>query len=131
MKKNLKNIMQRAVLASVGLVTFVACNPEPDESDLYTFTGETIESFIAKDSTLTAFNYILSRVDFDKTMATYGSYTCFAPVNEGVYAYCDSLYNDPEAAIPHNGMTENSLKGLTDSLCLNIAKFHITTTYRN
>ena len=70
MKKNLKNIMQRAVLASVGLITFVACNPEPDESDLYTFTGETIESFIAKDSTLTAFNYILSRVHFDNTMAT-------------------------------------------------------------
>ena len=148
MKKNLKNIMQRAVLASVGLVTFVACNPEPDESDLYTFTGETIESFIAKDNTLTAFNYILSRVDFDKTMATYGSYTCFAPINEGVYAYCDSLYNDTEAAILHNGMVkpadatygendyasqpaEERLRWLSDSLCLNIAKYHITTTYRN
>ena len=32
------------------LLPFVtSCNPEPDESDLYTFTGETIESFISKD----------------------------------------------------------------------------------
>lgn len=148
MKKNLKNIMRHVILGSMGLVTLAACNPEPDESDLYTFTGETIESFIAKDSTLTAFNYILSRVDFDKTMATYGSYTCFAPINSGVYAYVDSLYNDTQAAMPHNGMekpkdatygdndyasqpAEERLKWLTDSLCLNIAKFHITTTYRN
>ena len=108
-----------------------SCNPEPDESDLYTFTGETIESYIQQDSMLTAFNYILSRVGYDRMMAAYGTYTCFAPTNDGVMAYCDSLYNDPEAIIPHNGMTENSLEGLSDSLCLNIARYHLSTTYRN
>jgi len=131
MKKTFKNMMRRMLLAGTGLVTLAACNPEPDESDLYTFTGETIESFIAQDSTLTAFNYILTRVGYDKMLSTYGSYTCFAPTNDGVMSYIDSLYNDPEAAMPHNGMTENSLEGLTDSLCLNISKFHISTTYRN
>jgi len=127
------------------LLTVTACNPEPDESDLYTFTGETIESFIQQDSTLTAFNYILSRVGYDRMMAAYGSYTCFAPMNEGVMAYCDSLYNDAEAVIPHNGMTqpegvsadymscdnETKLKWLSDSLCENIVRYHLTTTYRN
>ena len=54
--------------AVIGM-TLTACNPEPDESDLYTFTGETIESYIQKDSTLTAFNYILSRVGYDRMMA--------------------------------------------------------------
>lgn len=108
-----------------------ACNPEPDESDLFTFTGETIESYIQKDSSLTAFNYILSRVGYDRMMAAYGTYTCFAPTNDGVMAYCDSLYNDAEAIIPHNGMTANSLEGLSDSLCLNIARYHLSTTYRN
>lgn len=112
-------------------VSLASCNPEPDESDLYTFTGETIESYIQQDSSLTAFNYILSRVGYDRLMAAYGTYTCFAPTNEGVMAYCDSLYNDPEAFIPHNGMTENSLEGLTDSLCLNIVRYHLSTTYRN
>ncbi len=122
-----------------------ACNPEPDDSDLYTFTGETIESFIQQDSTLTAFNYILSRVGYDRMMAAYGSYTCFAPKNDGVIAYCDSLYNDQEAVLPHNGMkqpadgsanymestAEDKLKWLSDSLCENIVKYHLSTTYRN
>mgnify|MGYP002854574028 CR=1 FL=1 len=112
-----------------GLLT--SCNPEPDESDLFTFTGETIESYIQQDSMLTAFNYILTRVGYDRMMAAYGTYTCFAPTNDGVLAYCDSLYNDAEAVIPHNGMTENSLEGLSDSLCLNIARYHLSTTYRN
>ena len=123
-------IVHCALYMSVALVS---CNPEPDESDLYTFTGETIESYIAKDSTLTSFNYILSRVGYDAMMAAYGHYTCFAPVNEGVAFYIDSLYNDAEALIPHNGMTENSLEGLlaNDSLCMSIARFHITNQYRD
>lgn len=117
--------------AAVLALTMTACNPEPNESDLYTFTGETIGSFIEKDSTLTSFNYILKRVGYDAMMAAYGHYTCFAPVNEGVAFYIDSLYNDTDAVIPHNGMTENSLEGLTDSLCLVISRFHLTTDYKN
>ena len=134
-----------AALFATQYPLLTSCNPEPDESDLYTFTGETIESFIQKDSTLTAFNYILSRVGYDRMMATYGTYTCFAPMNNGVMAYCDSLYNDPEAIIPHNGMAkpkadmpdytassnEEKLQWLSDSLCENIVKYHLTTTYRN
>lgn len=133
MNNTFQKWMRRMVLTGVAAAMLVptACNPEPDESDLYTFTGETIESFIAKDSSLTAFNYILSRVGYDKMLAAYGSYTCFAPVNDGVTAYCDSLYNDPQAVVPHNGMTSNSKEGLSDSLCLNIVKYHLSATYQN
>ena len=108
------------------MVALGACNKEPDESNLYTFTGETIETFIQKDSDLTSFNYILTRVGLDRMMASYGQYTCYAPSNEGVALYIDSLYNDPEASIPHNGMTANSLEGLNDSLCNDIARYHLT-----
>ena len=59
---------------------------------------------------MTSFNYILTRVGLDRMMASYGQYTCYAPSNEGVALYIDSLYNDPEASIPHNGMTANSLE---------------------
>ena len=138
--------MRNTVLVGAGVAaTLTACNPEPDESDLYTFTGETIESYIEQDSTLTAFNYILGRVGFDKMMASYGTYTCFAPMNEGVIAYLDSLYNDEEAVIPHNGLTqpedepgayqdatdEVKLKWLSDSLCRNLVRYHLSNTYRN
>lgn len=126
-----KPVRRALLFGGTAALMMTACNPEPDESDLYTFTGETIESFIAQDSLLTDFNYILTRVGYDRMMASYGAYTIFAPVNDGVKAYCDSLYNDPEANIPHNGMTSNSVEGLSDSLCLDIARYHISTQYKN
>ena len=129
--KTVKITWRSLLLGASAALMMTACNPEPDESDLYTFTGETIESFIAQDSLLTDFNYILGRVGYDRMMASYGAYTMFAPVNDAVKAYCDSLYNDPEALIPHNGMTGPGVEGLTDSLCLNIARYHISTQYMN
>lgn len=124
------NMNKKFFKACLGMLATMlalgACNKEPDESNLYTFTGETIETFIQKDSDLTSFNYILTRVGLDRMMASYGQYTCYAPSNEGVALYIDSLYNDPEAAIPHNGMTDNSLAGLNDSLCNDIARYHLT-----
>ena len=148
MNNKLMKLVRRAFLVGTGVMTMAACNPEPNEADLYTFTGETIESFITQDSTLTAFNYILQRVGYDKMMSAYGSFTCYAPVNDGVMFYCDSLYNDAEATIAHNGMRkpddatygddayqtlepEERLKWLSDSLCLNIVRFHLSTTYKN
>ena len=124
---------RRIFVAGVGalaLMLTTACNPEPDESDLYTFTGETIESFIKKDSTLSSFNYVLSQVGYDRLMSAYGIYTCFAPTNDGLKAYCDSLYDDPEAAVPHNGMTERSLYGLTKELCMNLVRYHLSANVR-
>lgn len=102
-----------------------SCTQDIDESDLYTATGQTIEQYISNDSTLTSFNYILQRSGYDRMMDAWGTYTCLAPTNEGVAFYVDSLYNDPDATIEHNGMTENSLEGLTDSLCNDIAQFHL------
>ena len=147
MKMNMYKLMRQTVVAGVGVFAFAvtACNPEPDESDLYTFTGETIESYIAQDSTLTAFNTILARVNYDKMMAAYGNYTCFAPSNEGVAVYCDSLYMDEEASIPYNGM-RNPVEGgsyidansfaklpvaekiewMSDSLCTLVARYHLS-----
>ncbi|MBQ2361481.1 MAG: fasciclin domain-containing protein, partial [Prevotella sp.] len=121
-----KTIFKSGLVLLVASLAFGSCNKEPDESNLYTFTGETVESFIQKDSDLTSFNYILSRVRLDRMMASYGQYTCFAPTNEGVKAYLNNLYNDPDAVLPHNGMTSNSLEGLTDSLCNDIARYHLT-----
>lgn len=148
MNMNFLKMTRRAVLMGIGAlaVSFVACNPEPDESDLYTFTGETIESVLSQDSTLTAFHQILTRRGYDKMLSTYGRYTCFAPVNEGVSEYCDSLYYDEYAVIPNNGMRKpegaaeeysrdldvmTKVEWLNDSLCENIAKYHISNTYRD
>ncbi|MDD4534432.1 MAG: hypothetical protein PHC48_08160, partial [Prevotella sp.] len=106
----------RSVLGAFSIAIILgSCNKEPDESNLYTMKGETVQSFIENDSDLTSFKYILQRTGLDRNMATYGQYTCYAPTNEGVQQYVDSLWNDPEAVIEHNGMTANSLEGLSDS----------------
>ena len=86
-----KTIFKSGLVLLVASLAFGSCNKEPDESNLYTFTGETVESFIQKDSDLTSFNYILSRVRLDRMMASYGQYTCFAPTNEGVKAYLNCI----------------------------------------
>ena len=132
MKKNILKTSGRMLFLGAGTVlTLTACNPEPDDSDMFTFTGETIDTYLASREDLSDFRSIMARVGYDKMMAAWGSYTCFAPTNEGVRAYCDSLYNDTNARTEHNGMTENSVPGLSDSLCLNIVRFHLSTTLRN
>ena len=119
-----------AVAFLPGMMGLASCSEDIDESNLYTFTGETIEDYLAnRPDQFSSFNYILQRAGLDKLMSGYGTYTCFAPTNEAVTEYIDSLYNAQEnKELPHNGMTENSLEGLTDSLCNDIAKFHIAAT---
>ena len=123
-----KNIFKVALGAMLGaVVAFTSCNKEPDESNLYTFTGKTIQDYLEEnDSVFHLFNRIMSRSGYDRMMDTYGRYTCYAPINSGVEKYVDSLYNDPEAREPHNGMTENSVEGLTEEQCKEIASYHLS-----
>lgn len=115
------------VLSLLSLASFNACKEDIDESNLYTFTGETIEDFLLNNSEeFSSFNYILSRIGYDQILAAYGTYTCFAPRNAAVEAYVDSLYKDEtNQNLLHNGMTQPGLEGLTDSLCKDIALFHL------
>ena len=113
-----------------------SCREDIDESNLYTFTGETIEDYLANRSDqFSSFNYILSRIDYDKILSAYGTYTCFAPNNEAVAEYLDSLYNDTvNVNVPHNGLTAPGIEGLSednpkaDSLCEDIALYHLLNT---
>ena len=112
-------------LALPVVAALSSCVAEPDDSNLYTFTGQTIEDFLKVNDDFSNFNYILTRSGYDRLMATYGTYTCFAPTNAAVQEYVDSLWADEECEIPHNGMTEQSVEGLTDSLCTDIAEYHL------
>lgn len=107
---------------------FSSCSENIDESNLYTFTGQTIRDYLeANDSIFHQFNVILQRSGYDRMLATYGQYTCYAPLSDGVDRYVDSLYNDTlNKKTPHNGLTENSVYGLTVELCKEIASYHIS-----
>ena len=121
------------VAAAFGITS---CKEDIDESNLYTFTGETIEDYLANRSErFSSFNYILSRIGYDKILSAYGTYTCFAPDNDAIAHYLDSLYNDTvNVNVPHNGLTAPGIEGLgpenpkADSLCQDIALFHLLGT---
>lgn len=115
-----------ALPAMMGLAS---CSEDIDESNLYTFTGETIQDYLANNADrYSSFIYILQRAGMDKILSGYGQYTCFAMGNDAIAHYIDSLYNDTSAEMLHNGMASNSLEGLSDSLCNDIAKYHLLST---
>ena len=69
----------------LNILIFNSCKEDIDESNLYTFTGETIEDYLENRSEqFSSFNYILKRINYDKILAAYGTYTCFAPDNDAV-----------------------------------------------
>ena len=129
---NYKKFFSRLLLVAAlpVMLSLASCKEDIDESNLYTFTGETIEDFLANRSDqYSSFNYILSRVGYDKILSAYGTYTCFAPNNKAIEEYIDSLYDDTSNKdFEHNGMTSRGLEGLSDSLCNDIALYHLLST---
>ena len=141
MNKMIMNIGRTLALGFVGVMCLTSCNEEPDGSNLFASDQKTIAELLRDRSELSAFYRILQKGKFDKFMGTYGEYTCFAPVNDGVNAYLDSLYNDDsyllsKSKLKHNGITEsaswNSLDVMSkvdlmsDSLCDDIARYHLS-----
>lgn len=126
-----RNIINIALILVMGAVFgFTSCNKEPDESNLYTKTGMTIEDFLQNnDADLSMFNAIMARTGYDRIMSAYGQYTCFAPTNAGVQAYLDSLMNDPKGRNDShgnkNGLTSATVDGMSDSLALDFVKIHL------
>jgi hypothetical protein len=82
------------IFSVLGLL-MTGCVEDPDDSNLYTFTGETIEGFLGnRQEQFSSFTRILKQADLDQLLSSYGQYTCFAPTNEAIDKYIDSLWND-------------------------------------
>lgn len=91
-----------ALAAMVLCVAFTTgCQDNVDESDMYTFTGQTITSFLNNNpDEYSDFAYILGKVQLSPRssstiadlLSARGNYTCFAPSNEAVRHYLDSVY---------------------------------------
>ena len=126
-----------ACLAAALCLALPSCYDDGVEGDsYYVFVGQTIGDYLDADGRYSEFSAILERAGMKGLMYAYGDYTCFAPTNEAVDRYVDSLWNDVESVdennqLLHNGMTEPSLEGLTDSLCLDIAQYHLANIVVN
>ena len=136
----MKNIIIKTriilVISFVCLFGMTSCYEEPDGSQLFDAEEMTLREMIVKDSRLSAFYSILQKCGYDKKISTYMKYTCFAPVNEGIEPYIDSLYYDSNKTFPHNGIQESSNWGalslaekvslMSDSLCEDLSKYHLS-----
>ena len=94
----LKNIYK--ILAGVALLVFaaqalVSCSDEPSGENYYTFKGEMVSDYLDNRPELySEFTEILHRSGLYGMMATYGTYTCFAPTNTAIESYLhDHGYN--------------------------------------
>lgn len=89
-----------AALALVATLSISSCQDKVDMSDMYTFSGQTITDYVNEDSTLTLFAKILtkskvsnkSKNTLDILLSTRGNYTVFAPTDDAVKVYLDSIY---------------------------------------
>lgn len=141
--KNVK-VLAFGLLASFSALTICGCEDEVDKSNRFTFTGELISDYLEKNPDFSDFCFVLNKAKIGKkssssilkTLSSYGSYTCFAPVNSAVRAYIEKLYNeyyesvernkiDPTAPIIFNGITSPDLEEISDSMATEIAKNHI------
>lgn len=132
MTKFIHKIGGMMALAALGVASFTSCSEEIDDSNLYTFTGQTVIDYLRSDSTLSDIAKISDIAGMSDRLSAYGTYTCFAPTNEALKVYIDSLYDDQKST-NHNGLDscEVGMNRLwksekCDSLCKDIIESHVT-----
>ena len=88
--------MKRILYILIVALSIFSCTEEIDESNRYTFTGETVADYLLNRSDKYSHMItLLKRADLFGLLATYGQYTLFLPDNEGVEKYLyeqDSIY---------------------------------------
>lgn len=94
--------------ALISTFSLSSCKENIDESDLYTFTGEMmIDHFENNKDQFSSYLTLLNRVKPSKRskstmrdlLAARGNYTCFAPTNEAIYNYLDSVMHIDEPLV--------------------------------
>lgn len=132
----LSSLAVAGLTIGVGLSTS-SCVEHIDTSNRYTFTGNTVASFLEEhEDVFGNFITILKRGGKFNLMKAYGTYTCFAPTNEAIERYLfeqDSIYwdskkrhdADGKTKIIWTGITSPKFEDLSDSMCIVIAQTHI------
>ena len=129
----MKRPLKLTILALLSVLLFSACHENIDTSSRYTFRGETVASLLIDNPDLYSdFTYILQRSGRLSMLKAYGTYTCFAPTNEGVRRFLveqDSIWRaslEPGSKrVIWTGITSPVLEELSDSMCQVISDTHI------
>lgn len=69
-------------------IAFFGCLDDSVGGNFYTFTGETMESYLEKDTaTFSEFLLVLEKAELKGLLSSYGTYTLFAPTNNAMKTY--------------------------------------------
>ena len=89
--------MRGKILILLMLLFVASCREEIDESNRYTFTGETVADYLLhRSEKYSHMITLMKRANLFGLLATYGQYTLFLPDNDGVEKYLyeqDSIYH--------------------------------------
>lgn len=108
----IKFVAALLLLMSAVQVSFVSCSDDPGAENYYTFTGEYAADFLRNRDKFSEFTTIVQRANLMDLLATYGSYTVFAPTNDAIDKY-----------LANNGLS--SVDELSDADCDTLARNHI------
>ena len=103
MKKTKKKNLYGLLVVFMAALSFAACSDKIDDSDLYVFKGESAYSYCAETEGLQKFAYLCSRVRLSgksqstvpELLSARGNYTVFAPSDDAIQSYLDSINNTP------------------------------------
>lgn len=135
MKTAIREGLKKSLIILILALFTPGCTEHFLEGNLYTFTGETIGSFLElHENVYSDFIYILKRSGEYSLMKAYGQYTCFAPTNKAVERFLieqDSIWRESLKSGSKReiwtGITSPVLEELSDSMCKVIAGTHIIT----
>ncbi|MBR2607201.1 MAG: fasciclin domain-containing protein [Bacteroidaceae bacterium] len=119
-------------ILAVVLSIVASCREEIDESNRYTFTGETVADYLLhRSEKYSHMITLMKRANLFGLLATYGQYTLFLPDNDGVEKFIyeqDSIYHaSKDSGKPvWTGVTSPYIEDLSDSMANFIARTHVT-----
>ena len=119
-------------ILAVVLSIVASCHEEIDESNRYTFTGETVADYLLhRSEKYSHMITLMKRANLFGLLATYGQYTLFLPDNDGVEKFIyeqDSIYHaSKDSGKPvWTGVTSPYIEDLSDSMANFIARTHVT-----
>ena len=95
----LTHILRNGLIALSAVFALTACTENVDMSNRYTFTEYTVLSYLEQDSAYTEYVKLINKVhisDYSEStvaqlLSARGHITCFAPNNEAIQDYLDSL----------------------------------------
>lgn len=99
-------ILLALAVAVFATTSLSSCSDDVDGSNLYIFKGQTCTGYISQQDSLSYYHTLLKKArngkrgsTMDHLLETRGHYTVFAPTNDAVQAFLDSVYSTKGYAV--------------------------------